>query len=299
MRFTTTLLSLCAALACLFASAAVAAESAPPNGKYLLRYKFVLGESLRYQVKHATNVRSTIDGTTQQAESRTDSVKAWKVTDVLPGGEIEFIHLVESVRMSNQTPKSPPRKYDSTTDKTPPPGFEAAARAVGVPLSVLRISPDGKIISREQKLPQAPSSEDMPITLQLPAEAIAVGEKWSHAYDVIAERKGGVKTQVRTRRQCRLTEVTAGVAVIEVGYEILTPVDPYIRSQLVERLTEGTVRFDLERGRVVQQQHNVDRRVLGFAGKSSSMHFVSRLSERLMEPQVEVARVRPASAESR
>jgi hypothetical protein len=45
------------------------------------------------------------------------------------------------------------------------------------------------------------------------------------------------------------------------------------------------VRFDIERGRVVQQQHEVDRREVGFAGKqsASSMHFVARTQERLLE----------------
>jgi hypothetical protein len=285
------------ALACVVATSAAAKEASSASaGKHLLRYRFAMGEVLRYQVKHATNVRTTIDGTSQTAISHSDSVKAWKVTDVLPNGEIEFIHLVESVRMSNETPGSPERSYDSVKDKTPPPGFEAAARAIGVPLTVIRIKPNGKIESREQKLPQQASAEDMPITLELPEQAIAVGEKWSHAYDVVAERKGGAKMQVRTRRLCRLREVKAGVAVIEVGYEILTPVDPYIRSQLVERLTTGSVRFDIERGRVVQQQHNVDRRVLGFAGKSSSMHFVAKLSERLLEAAAQVAEVQQASA---
>lgn len=279
------------------ATSAAAVESPTPAGKYLLRYNFTMGEVLRYQVKHATNVRTTIDNTTQTAISHSDSVKAWKVTDVLPNGEIEFIHLVESVKMTNETPGSVKRTYDSTRDKTPPPGFEAASRAIGVPLTVIRIKPNGKIESREQKQPQQQTSaEDMPITLELPEEAIAVGEKWSHSYDVVAERKGGAKMQVRTRRLCRLSEVKAGLAVIEVSYEILTPVDPYIRSQLVERLTTGKVRFDLERGRVVQQQHNVDRRVLGFAGKASSMHFVAKLSERLLEAPAQVAEVQQASA---
>jgi hypothetical protein len=300
MKSSKTLCSSVVALACLFASAS-AADEAPSaaDAKYLLRYKFAMGDVLRYQVKNANSVRTTIDETTQQTESQTESVKAWRVTDVLPSGEIEFIHLIESVRMTNETPGGPKRTYDSAKDPTPPPGFESAARAIGAPLTLIRISPGGKIVHRENKFPQAPNSEDMPITLELPDAAIAVGDKWSHAYDVIADRKGGAKMQVRTRRLCKLEEVKSGVAVIDVSYEILTPVDPYVRYNLVDRLTDGTVRFDVERGRVVQQQHNVDRRVIGFAGKSSSVHYVSRLSERLLDPRPIDVAVQPASAESR
>lgn len=280
------------------AAVGVAADdsAAKSPAKHLLRYKFAMGETLRYEVSHATNVRTTMEATTQQAETQSDSVKAWKVTDVLPNGEMEFIHLVESVRMSNDAPERPAMAYDSRTDKKPPRGFEQAARAVGVPLSLIRISPEGAVTHREEKHPQPPVTPDMPITLRLPKEAVAVGAKWDDQYDVPAERKSGTKLQVRTRRVCQLREVSAGVAVIDVEYQILTPVDPYVRSQLVDRLTEGTVNFDVERGRVVKQIHNVDARVLGFAGKASSMHFVSRLQEKLLKPERVLPQVQQASA---
>lgn len=263
---------------------------------YLLRYQFAMGETLRYEVSHATNVRTTMEATTQQAETQSDSVKAWKVTDVLPNGDMEFIHLVESVRMSNDTPERPEVTYDSRTDKKPPRGFEQAARAVGVPLSLIRISPEGAIVHREEKHPQPAVTPDMPITLRLPKEAVAVGEKWDDQYDVPAERKSGAKLQVRTRRVCQLREVKSGVAIIDVEYQILTPVDAYVRSQLIDRLTEGTVHFDVERGRVTKQIHDVDARILGFAGQASSMHFVSRLQEKLLKPQPTLPQVQQASA---
>jgi hypothetical protein len=81
--------------------------------------------------------------------------------------------------------------------------------------------------------------------------------------------------------------------VIDVQYQILTPVDAFVRSQLIERLTEGTVRFDIERGRIIEQEHNVDKRVLGFAGEASSMHFVARLHEKLLNDQA--GKIRQAS----
>jgi hypothetical protein len=280
--------------ACVFAKDAGESASAASE-KHLLRYKFAMGEVLRYDVRHATNVRTTIDESTQQALTQSDSVKAWKVIDVLPNGEMEFVHLVEWVRMSNEAPEQPSNIYDSRTDKQPPRGFEQAAGAVGVPLSVLRIAGDGEVTFREEKQPQPKSSEDMPITLRLPKERVAVGEKWNYPYDVPAERKDGTKLQVRTRRVCTLRQVKSGVAVIDVEYQILTPVDPFVRSQLIERLTQGTVRFDIECGRILEQEHNVDSRVLGFAGKASSMHFVARLQEKLLKPTEAVAQAQHVS----
>lgn len=275
------------------------AESTQPPAaaeKHLLRYKFAMGEVLRYDVKHATKTRNNMEGVDEQVETQSDSVKAWRVTDVLPNGEMEFIHVVEWIKMSNESADRPTNAYDSRTDAKPPRGFEQAARAVGIPLSVVRISPEGKVTFREQKHPMPQSQEDMPITLGLPAGAIAVGEKWSHPYDVVAKRKSGANLQIQSRRVCKLREVTNGVAVIDVEYQILTPIDPYVRAQLVERLTDGTVRFDIAKGRIVQQEHNVDKRVLGYAGKASSMHFVSRLQERLLPAQPKASGVQQASA---
>lgn len=272
---------------------ATAAEAAPK--KYLLRYKFAAGEILRYDVRHATNVRTTIDGTTEKSETQSDSVKAWKVTDVLPSGEMEFIHVVEWVHMSNDSGAAS-HEYDSRKDAKPPRGFEQAARAVGVPLSLIRIAPDGEVVFREEKHPQPKPTDDMPITLRLPKEPIAVGEKWNYAYDVPAQRRNGAQLKVQTRRVCTLREVKNGVAVIGVEYQILTPIDPYIRASLVERLTDGTVRFDIARGRVLSQEQNVDKRILGFASEASSLHFVSRLSERLLDARDEPGKIQQVSA---
>ena len=259
-------------------------DAAEQDKKHLLRYKFNMGEVLRFRVKHATDVTTTIEETTQEAESTSESIKAWKVTDVLPNGEMEFIHVVETVRMTNTVPNRGTTRYDSEADQTPPTGFEAAARAVGIPLSVIRIKPDGEIVEREEKHPQPPSSEDMPITLRLPSEAIAVGDKWDATYEVDAQQKSQAKLKVQTRRVCTLKSVQAGIATIAVEYQILTPVSAYVESQLVQKLTKGTVRFDIDAGRTVSQRFDADRRVIGFSGKASSMHFVSRLEEQLLKP---------------
>ena len=41
---------------------------------------------------------------------------------------------------------------------------------------------------------------------------------------------------------------------------------PTIEMQIVQRLMDGEVQFDIEKGRVVGQQMDVDKRIIGFAG---------------------------------
>ena len=279
-------------LASFVATTLSAIPASADNGKYELRYRYRMGEVLRYRVLHQADMRSTIEGSTQEAESKSESIKAWKVTDVLPSGEIEFVHLVEAVRMSNRTPNQPEMKYDSEKDSSPPPAFRQAAGSIGVPLSVIRINSNGESVSREEKHPQPVVTEDMPITLRLPDEPVAVGDEWDMSYHVEVERKSGDKMKVRTRRVCTLKSVKRGMATIAVEYQVLTPVSAFIESQLIQRLTKGTVRFDLKRGRIISQKFEADHRVLGFAGEASSMRYVSRMEEQLLKPGQRLARKR-------
>ena len=52
---------------------------------------------------------------------------------------------------------------------------------------------------------------------------------------------------------------------------------------------KGTVRFDLDAGRIDSQHFEVDKRVLGFAGPTSSMHYVMQMEERITEAKVAAA----------
>ena len=83
-----------------------------------------------------------------------------------------------------------------------------------------------------------------------------------------------------------------GIATIQVQYQILTPVDAYVESQLAERLSKGTVLFDIERGRITSLEQDVDKRFLGFAGATSSMHYLSRMTEKLLDKREDVAAAR-------
>ncbi len=271
-----------------FASAADSA-AAVDNTKYDLRYKLSTGTVLRYSIDHRAAIRSTIDETTQEAQTKTQSVKAWKVIDVLPQGEIEFMNVVESVHMVNRLPDRAPVEYNSKTDKVPPPGYEDAARAVGIPLSVVRMTPRGKIISHNVKHRQPAADKDAQLVIRLPDEPVAVGATWDEPFDVTAEVDSGGTKAIQTRRHYELTSVASGIATIEVNYQVLSPIDSKIEAQLVQKLMKGKVRFDIKQGRIESQLFDVDKRVLGFAGPTSSMHYLMRMEEHFTDAKLAAA----------
>lgn len=254
--------------------------------KYDLVYKLDTGTVLRYAIDHRAAIRSTIDETTQEAQTKTESVKAWKVTDVLPGGEIEFMSVVEQVHMINHLPDRAPVEYDSKKDATPPPGYEDTARAINVPLSVVRMTNRGEIKSRSVKLQQPNADKDAQIVIRLPEEPVAVGATWDEPLDVVVSVEGGGTKSIQTRRHFELKGVANGIATIQVNYQVLSPIDAKIESQLVQKLMKGTVRFDIDEGRIDCQLYEVDKRVLGFAGPTSSLHYVMRMEEKLSEAKL-------------
>ncbi len=253
--------------------------------KHLLRYRFKPGETVRWQVVHLAKIKTTVSGTTQTAETVSKSVKAWKVVDVDNSGTATFEHTVEQVDMRQKLTGRQEVSYNSLTDKEPPLGFENVAKSVGTRLALITINNRGEIVKRINENEVTTSDNQGQITIPLPEDAVAVGQSWSFPYDLVIPGNNGTVLNVKTRQQFTLEEVNSGIATIQVATVILTPVrDPAIEAQLIQKESHGTVRFDIEAGRVLAQQMDLDKRVVGFTGKtdSSSLHYLTRFTEDLI-----------------
>jgi hypothetical protein len=258
--------------------------------KYLLRYHFEPGQSLRWDVVHRTRIRTSVSGTTQTAETTSCSVKLWRVTEVKPDGTATFEHLVESVDMRHKLTGRDEVRYDSTADEEPPPGYENVARAVGVPLSVITLDSRGNVIKRERKPLKAAAQSEGEITIPFPQEAIAVGHSWSYPHETDVVLETGGMTKVKAVQRFTLESVKTGVATIRVATQILTPLDdPAIQAKVVQYEKSGVIRFDVDAGRTLSQQTDVDRHVVGFRGGASSLHYVNRFTEQFLPDAPKVA----------
>lgn len=295
---------LAAAYMTLFAPVSVcglhAAETAPKSDdakdatKYELRYQFRPGEVVRTKVLQQVRLDTTIAGSTQVAETTSGSVKIWKIADVDDKGQTKFEYSVDRVDMRQRVTGRQEVVYNSETDENPPPGFEMVAKSVGVPLSEITIDGAGRIVKRIEKRPNAPSdSQGNQMVVPLPEEPVAIGESWNVPVDVPITLEGGAVKIIKTRQHYTLEKVSHGVATISVATQILTPVNnPKIQSQLVQRLTKGTIRFDIDAGRVLSQLIELDERVLGFSGNESSLHYLGRFTEEYV-PAEEKTAARP------
>ncbi len=292
-RATRTLLPLLAALAVATASLAAeqaksdkpdSEESSPSDAKkYTLRYKFHPGETLRWQVVHRARIATTVSGTTQTAETISSSVKVWKIAKVDDQGTATFENLVESVDMSQKLTGRAELRYNSREDEKAPPGFESVAASLGMPLSTTVLDNRGTIIKREHKDVKAAAQAESQLTIVLPEDPVAVGQSWGIPFDSDVPLPDGSFKKIRTQQKFTLTRVSNGVATIDVVTQILTPIhDPAIEALLIQRESHGSLQFDIDAGRVIGQQMDLDRRVVGFRGEASSLHYVTQFTEELL-----------------
>ncbi len=256
-------------------------KPSPAGPKYDLKYKFSPGEVIRTAVVHRATVQTSIQGTTQTAETLSKSTKAWRVREVDDAGNITFEHQVDKIDMWQRTQGRKEIRYNSETDSEVPPGYEEVAKAVGVPLSIITMDNRGKILKRQEKTSQ-PMGQSTQMTLPLPEQPVAVGESWSSPMTIDVTKDGATK-KIETRQKFTLEQVSDDVATIAIDMQVLTPVhDPAIEAQLIQRMSSGTAWFDIAAGRILAQQLDLDRRVIGFSGPSSSMHYLTRFTEQLV-----------------
>jgi hypothetical protein len=268
------------------------ANSAASAGEetYTLRYKFAKGERVRWEVVHRSQVKTTVGETTKTADTLSKSVKLWRVTDVKPDGSVTFEHLVEYVDMRQNLSGRSEVRYDSRSDKTPPLGFTDVAASVRVVLAVVTMDSRGNILKRQREdVPAGAVNKEGYMTIPLPEAAVPVGHTWSFPYTMeVPLETGGIK-KIETLQRYTLESVKTGVATIRVATVLLTPIsDPAIEAKVVERTAEGSVRFDIEAGRMLSEQMDVDKQVVGFRG-ASSLHVLSRFHEELLTGSPETA----------
>jgi hypothetical protein len=259
-----------------------AAKQKAAASTYRLAYRFSPGETFRLKVVHLVTVDTKIRGVSETAQTRSVSTKAWKITEVDAKGNTTFTYTVESVNMWQKLTGRQEIRYDSTEDDEPPSEYKHVAASIGTPMATVTMTPSGQITSRTNARPQFnPGIGEL--TIPLPENAIRVGQQWSIPGELALRVPDGRIKRVKTRQVYELEAVKTGVATISVKTQVLTPVnDPVLQSQLVQRVKSGRVKFDVDAGRPISQQMDVDETVIGFSGADSIMKYLSRLTEEVV-----------------
>ncbi len=253
-----------------------------------LRYKFAAGETFRTKVVHLVTVETKIQGTSETAKTRSISTKLWTIKDVSKDGNITFANSVESVDMWQKMSGRAEISYNSQSDKKPPVEYEHVAANIGKPLATITIDQRGRILTRDKTQFNSGIGE---LAVPLPDKQLKVGEEWIVPDDILLRMADKTMKTIKARQRFTLLKVETGVATISMKTEILTPInDPKVQSQLVQRMQHGNIKFDIDAGRIVSKQMDLDETVIGFSGTESVMQYLARLTEEPVDEEATAAK---------
>ncbi len=250
--------------------------------KYDLKYRFKVGEEVRWNVEHTASTKTQIAGKNESTASRTQSTKLWKISNVDSLGNITFVHSVESTALWQKIGEGEPLSYDSKKDQEVPDEFLPASEMVGKPLAVVTISSKGKIIDR--KVDDNKTSFGVgDICTPLPTNPVATGQRWYVPTEFEATDDNGRRLKLKARINYQLTKVIDGVAIISFRTEVLTPIESdQIRSQLLQKLNDGYVAFDIEMGRLTTKEVEWNEKVQEYAGADSFLQYTGKMIEKIV-----------------
>jgi hypothetical protein len=250
-----------------------------------LQYKFKKGERVRAKIASSVTMSTKIRGTKETARTKSSSVRLWSIESVDREGNISFIHSIESVEMWKQVGDRAEVRYSSEKDTRAPIEYESVAKTIGVPLATITISPVGRVVLRSDKQAAFQSSVG-DLTIILPHRPVKIGEEWKVTEELKVPLEIDQRVEIRriqTRQVYKLTAVDGGIATITQETEILTPInDPKLEAKLVQRVKQGTIKFDIAAGRVKSRTMALNKTVVNFSGAGSVMQYVARIDEQLV-----------------
>lgn len=262
------------------ASPTIAAPSASPAAlqTYTLQFQFTKGESSHYAVRQQNELEVEYNEVAEKTKSQANSVRHFKVLDVDSEGVATLELCIDRCYMT-ATQNGTTVTYDSTKPEAEVPSqFYQVAAMLGRPSVQIKMAPTGKVVGITSLLGQTVDSltaddQKLDILFTLPEKPVAVGQHWSETTKAeiaaAAAIVGGVKESVTIERRYTLKGVKDGIAAISLRTTVLSPnIDPEKQTQLVQKLWQGEIRFDIAAGRMVARRQEINEEVAGFSNKT-------------------------------
>lgn len=265
-------------------------ENAVAEETYLLRYDLQNGQKLNYEVTHVAKTKTRIKGEEEISQVHTVSKRHWDVSAVSKK-DMTFDHVVDAVEMTQQQGDKDELRWSSESGETAPREFSKVAERIGRTLSTISINPRGQETAREDNGGSKASLGMGSLSLAFPDEPLRIGGSWEVPREIKTRTEEGLIKPIKIRELYTLEKVKTGVATISIVSEPLTPIDQEsIRAQVIQQLSNGTIKFDLDAGHLISKELNWDETVVGFQGPNSMMEYRARMSERLIDNVIRTAR---------
>jgi hypothetical protein len=262
---------------CLVAS--LGAEESSGGEKYLLRYSLSAGEQLRFEVTHVAKTKTRVKGSEDVTQVHTTSQRRWNVVQA-NDSEMTFDHVIDAVEMTQQVGEHEEIRWDSSSQEEPPTAFANVAAQIGQKLATVTVNSRGQETGRQDHAGSKAALGMGSLTLALPEEAIGIGHAWTIPREIQVRTEDGEVKTIKINERYTLEKVQTGVATISVRSEPITPInEESVRAQVVQQLSNGKIRFDIDNGRMLSKELDWDETVVGFQGAESLMEYRAKLTE--------------------
>jgi len=294
----------------------VAQETAPgtpaeasrnmPAEKYVFRYKFHVGDVMKWNVVQQVNMLTSLSSDQVKTETYSSSTKVWKVLSVDENGTAVLEYSVEDADLWNKSSDSKlEKRFNSKSDEKPFPDFIDVARSLNKPLAHFTINAKGEVLKKVQKSEYAATTEENKITIPMPEHSVAVGESWDFPEVITLPQPDGTVKKISTRQKYTLQKIENGIATIDFKTDVTTPLHNDRESQLalITKIKNGVIHFDVISGCSIWQQFDIASNVIGglTAGPqvANSISYKSRFTEKYLrdDPGAEMEKMPSASIE--
>jgi hypothetical protein len=244
------------------------------------------GQVHRYRMEQNTVVTEAAGGDTITAKSKVSSVKCWRDLGTEQGKagfrlELSF----PALRVENTTPSREILLFDSANPEKSTPEMRVLGQQVGKTVAVLRVDDTGKVTEVLDCRQGSPSTfeSDPPFDFVLAGKAVAVGQGWERAYHITLAPPLGTNEKYDAVQKYMVKAVKDGKATIGVSTRILKmPGSPLDRIPLLQKLWEGEVVFDIDKGLLLATRLKIDQELKGHQGEGSSYRFQSTYTVEFM-----------------
>jgi hypothetical protein len=248
------------------------------------RFRWQQGQVLHYRVEHLTNVAEVVGGNKVETKSKVNLIKRWEVDAVDAQGTATLKMSIAAMRHEQTRPNGEVLIYDSREkDKSTPALREQMENFLGKTLAVLRIDNIGRVV--EVKQGQASRYEaELPFALILPATIPAAKQTWNREYTITLDPPLGTGEKYQAAQIFTCSNLSGGLATCSVQ-TVLTkpPAGKQEMLPLLQKLPQGEVVFDAQRGRLHSVRLAIDQQILGHQGEGSSYRFQSTYTEQYAE----------------
>jgi hypothetical protein len=269
----------CAAVLLAFAATSTATAQ---NADW--RFHWQQGQVLHYRIEHTTDVTEVVGGNKVESKSKVNLLKRWEVVAVDAAGTATLQMSIPAMRNEQTRPNGEVLLFDSRDkDKSTPALREQMEKFIGKPLTVLRVDNLGRIVAVKDGIINRLEAEP-PFAVVLPAKTTGVKQMWSRDFIIALDAPVGTGEKYPATQKFVCASVGDGTATFSV--QTLLTKQPSSKQEmlpLLQKLPQGEVVFDSQRGRLQSVRMMIDQQVEGHHGEGSSYRFQSTYTEQYAE----------------